>query len=103
MARQRCIRHGRTGKGTPNPGVQKAASKRAKNSRKPKQATKRDDAAIKQRLIQDSIASYRGNCPCPYNKARDGSECGRRSAYSRPGGAAPLCYHTDVTDDMVRQ
>lgn len=25
-----------------------------------------------------------------------------RSAYSKPGGASPLCYKTDVSDDMVR-
>jgi hypothetical protein len=27
--------------------------------------------------------------------------CGSRSAYSRPGGAAPLCYPTDVTPAMI--
>ena len=30
-----------------------------------------------------------------------GQSCGRRSAYSRPGGAAPLCYAADVTAGMV--
>jgi hypothetical protein len=55
------------------------------------------DAAVKQRMIRESIASYPGSCPCPYNAARNGSRCGRRSAYSRPGGYAPLCYASDIS------
>jgi len=47
--------------------------------------------------------SYPGNCPCPYNRASNGSRCGGRSAYSRAGGYSPLCYDRDVTDDMVRR
>ena len=58
-------------------------------------------ADIKQKIIQSSISSYRGNCPCPYNTDRAGRRCGRRSAYSRPGGASPICYESDVTDKMV--
>jgi hypothetical protein len=60
------------------------------------------EANIRQVLIEESISSYPGNCPCPYNTARNGSRCGRRSAYSRPGGASPLCYPGDVTDAMIR-
>ena len=60
------------------------------------------DAQIRKILIEESIASYPGNCPCPYNTARNGSRCGGRSAWSRPGGAAPLCYPKDVSDEMVR-
>jgi hypothetical protein len=59
------------------------------------------DAEIKRTLIKQSIASYPGNCPCPYHAARNGSSCGRRSAWSRPGGYAPLCYPDDVTRSMV--
>ena len=55
---------------------------------------------IRQILIQESINSYPGNCPCPYSRASNGSRCGGRSAYSRPGGASPLCYETDVTAQM---
>jgi hypothetical protein len=61
------------------------------------------DAQVKQRLIQESISNYSGNCPCPYSTARNGSSCGRRSAYSRDGGATPLCYASDVSAGMVRQ
>ncbi len=59
------------------------------------------DAEIRQVIIKESIANYKGNCPCPYNVDRAGRTCGARSAYSRPGGAAPLCYDKDVTQKMV--
>jgi hypothetical protein len=59
------------------------------------------DAAVKQQIIKQSITSYSGNCPCPYNTARNGSKCGKRSAYSRPGGASPICFESDVTPEMV--
>lgn len=59
------------------------------------------DAEIRQTIISASIAAYLGNCPCPYNTDRAGRRCGRRSAYNRPGGAAPLCYPDDVTQTMV--
>lgn len=60
-------------------------------------------AAVKRKIIQQSIESYPGNCPCPYNTARNGSRCGKRSAYSRAGGYAPLCYPEDVSERMVRE
>lgn len=60
------------------------------------------DAAIRKILIQKSIAAYGGSCPCPYNLDRAGRRCGRRSAYSRPGGASPLCYDHDISDQMIR-
>lgn len=61
----------------------------------------KSDAVIKQEIIRESIAQYKGNCPCPYSTDRSGRSCGKRSAYSRPGGAAPLCYPGDVTKKMV--
>lgn len=33
-----------------------------------------------------------GSCECPYDTDKRGRSCGRRSAYSRPGGSAPACY-----------
>ena len=60
-------------------------------------ATARSDAAIRQKLIEQSIAEYPGNCPCPYNTDRAGRRCGKRSAWSRDGGYAPMCYARDVT------
>lgn len=60
------------------------------------------DAQIKQKIIQGSIDSYPGNCPCPYNTDRAGRSCGRRSAYNRAGGYAPKCYASDVSAVEVR-
>lgn len=68
-----------------------------------KQKKPLSDAQIRQLLIDESIAAYDGNCPCPYSTARNGSRCGRRSAYSRPGGEAPLCYAKDVSAEMVKE
>jgi hypothetical protein len=65
------------------------------------QKTEKSDAEIKQEIIKQSIAGYRGSCPCPYNVDRAGRRCGARSAYSRPGGASPICYEKDVTQQMV--
>lgn len=60
-------------------------------------------AEIRKRLIADSIASYPGPCACPYQSARNGSSCGRRAAYMRPGGYAPLCFAKDVSADMIEE
>jgi hypothetical protein len=59
------------------------------------------DGQIRKAIVSESIASYPGNCPCPYNSARNGSSCGARSAYSRPGGYAPKCYPSDITKSEV--
>ncbi|WP_139852667.1 hypothetical protein [Acinetobacter pullicarnis] len=61
-----------------------------------------NDSAIKKTIIAASIASYPGNCACPYNSASNGSRCGKRSAYNRAGGHAPLCYPQDVTAQMIK-
>lgn len=61
------------------------------------------DAAIIQKIITASISRYRGSCPCPFNVDRGGRSCGRRSAYSKPGGAAPICYEQDVSIEMIEQ
>ena len=69
----------------------------------PKQRTKKlSDAHVKKAIIQESIDSYPGNCPCPYNSASNGSRCGGRSAYSRAGGYSPICYDSDVTELMIK-
>ena len=50
----------------------------------------------KQQQIDESIAAYPGSCPCPYSRASNGSKCGKRSAWSKPGGYEPLCYESDI-------
>lgn len=57
------------------------------------------DIKIRETIVQESrMAYYRTGhaCACPYDLSRNGQECGRRSAYSRPGGARPKCYISDV-------
>lgn len=61
------------------------------------------DDVLKQQLIDASIKNYPGRCPCPYHTDRAGRRCGKRSAYSRAGGYAPLCYPADVTPQMLAQ
>ena len=61
------------------------------------------DDQIKTFIIKESISNYPGNCPCPYNLARNGSHCGGRSAYSRAGGYSPICFPEDVTKEMVKR
>jgi hypothetical protein len=59
------------------------------------------DDEIRREVIAQSIASYPGNCPCPYFSDSAGRSCGGRSAYSRPGGHSPLCYPNDVSQQAV--
>lgn len=61
------------------------------------------DTKVKENVIAESIASYPSVCACPFNRARNGSSCGRRSAWSKAGGYAPICYKNEVTDEMVKQ
>ena len=55
------------------------------------------EAEVKKVIIAESINAYPGNCPCPYNSARNGG----RSAGSRRGGYAPICYENEVTPAMI--
>ncbi|MEA5101415.1 MULTISPECIES: hypothetical protein [Pantoea] len=64
-------------------------------------SSKQTDDQIRQLIIEDSIASYPGVCACPFNSARNGSSCGRRSAWSKQGGYAPICYKKEVSREMV--
>lgn len=61
------------------------------------------DDEVREQIIQESIDVYPGNCPCPYNAMRNGRACGGRSAWSRAGGYAPICYKREVTAQMVRE
>jgi hypothetical protein len=61
-------------------------------------------AAIAAIIVQASRDQYHASgrpCACPDDTMRNGRACGARSAYSRPGGAAPLCYPSDVTAAMI--
>jgi SH3-like domain-containing protein len=67
--------------------------------KKPKKTVNRE--AVVREIIAFSIQTYSGRCPCPYNTMRNGRRCGGNSAYSRPGGRAPICYPEDVTNQMI--
>tara|TARA_B100001287_G_scaffold204589_1_gene173774 strand:- start:42 stop:305 length:264 start_codon:yes stop_codon:yes gene_type:complete len=66
-------------------------------------ASELSDDEIVKRIISESIMSYPGNCPCPYNRASNGSRCGKRSAYSRSGGYTTICFARDVTPQMIEK
>ena len=80
----------------------KGFQKRAERKTLQKYNESLTDEQIKNVIIRESIASYHGNCPCPYNLASNGSRCGKRSAYSRAGGYSPICYPEDITKEMIR-
>ncbi|MGX4911673.1 hypothetical protein ACUYGN_21105 [Enterobacter chengduensis] len=61
------------------------------------------DAQVKDKIIAESIADYPGVCACPFNQARNGSSCGRRSAWSKAGGYSPICYQNEVTAEMIKE
>lgn len=64
------------------------------------------DDAIADLIVRRSRNRYYATgrpCACPYDKASNGSACGGRSAYSRAGGAEPLCYPSDVKPWMISQ
>ena len=74
---------------------------RQEKPKPPAVSTGLPDAAIAALLIKASIANYSGSCACPYQSDRAGRSCGRRSAHSKPGGNAPLCFEDDVTPAMI--
>ena len=59
------------------------------------------EAKTPEQMIRESIANYPGKCPCPYSIMSNGNKCGKRSAYSKPGGYEPLCYVSDITGEEI--
>jgi hypothetical protein len=63
-------------------------------------------AAIAALIVQKSRQQYYATghpCACPDDLTRTGRRCGNMSAYIRPGGAAPLCYASDLSAAMIDQ
>jgi hypothetical protein len=79
----------------------KPQEKVSKPKELPKIEPKIPDSVIVQRIIAESLASYPSSCACPYNTDRGGRRCGKRSAYSKPGGYSPICFPQDVTSAMI--
>ncbi len=69
----------------------------------PATARGRSDTDIAQAIIRECAAIYHVGrpCACPDDHARNGSRCGGRSAYNRPGGAMPRCYVKDVSAEEI--
>ena len=58
-------------------------------------------AALIVKASRDAYYATGHPCACPDDSMRNGRRCGRVSAYIRPGGAAPLCYITDVPKSAI--
>ncbi len=62
------------------------------------------DTEIAHAIIRECAAIYHATghpCACPEDRARNGSRCGKRSAYSKPGGASPRCYVSDLSAQEI--
>ena len=62
-----------------------------------------NDDNLAKNMIAKSIANYSGKCACPYQVMSNGNKCGNKSAYSKPGGYAPLCYISDINDEIINK
>lgn len=80
---------------------QRKVEKKPDRPREPQAAPAIPDSVIVQRIIEESVVSYPGSCACPFSTDRRGRRCGARSAYSKPGGYAPICYAQDVSRAMI--
>jgi len=61
------------------------------------------DNEVAKKIIEESIKSYPGRCACPYQTTKNGSRCGKRSTYSKPGGYKPLCYKNNISKEMIKK
>jgi hypothetical protein len=61
-----------------------------------KEMTDAECASIIAQANRDAYYRTGRRCACPEDLATDGSRCGKRSAYSKPGGARPYCSPEDV-------
>jgi hypothetical protein len=86
--------------------VTPAPSSDPKPTAKTIQAATMSAAAIAALLVQESRNAYYRTgrpCACPDDLTSGGRRCGGNSAYSRPGGAAPYCYVSDVPTSMIQK
>jgi hypothetical protein len=63
-------------------------------------------AAIAALIVEESRQAYYAigrSCACPEDLTPTGRRCGGNSAYSRPGGASPFCYPSDVPPERIEQ
>ena len=63
-----------------------------------------DEQELRRVAVASSIETYFRSskaCPCPYSVQSNGARCGKKSAYCRGGGQAPVCYTEDVSAEML--
>jgi hypothetical protein len=61
------------------------------------------DEQVREVFVRESVASYSGQCPCPYSNDAKGDPCGARSAWSKSGGKKLICFTHEVSDQQVRE
>lgn len=54
-------------------------------------------------VITKEIEEYWAPCPCPYSRDINNNVCGNRSAFSRAGGASPICYDYQVSSNLQKE
>ena len=59
------------------------------------------DSQIRSAIVKESVAKYKGACPCPYSTHPDGTQCGHRSAFHKNPATKPICYEINVTLKMI--
>ena len=94
---------GQTTQSVPAPALRPASQESAVDKKRIGEAVL-TAAAIAAIIIKTSRDQYYATghpCAGPDDLMRNGRACRTRSAYSRPGGAAPLCYPSDVTSSMI--
>lgn len=60
------------------------------------------DKQIRHLLVEGSISTFPGECPCPFSKDSKGKVCGDNSQYFISPGDL-YCYEDDITDDMINK
>jgi hypothetical protein len=86
------------------PSVSAPPSTAAQSATEKREAAALSAVAIAALIVKESRSAYYATgrpCACPDDRTRNGHACGGRSAYSRPGGAEPRCYPTDVSEQMI--
>jgi len=61
-----------------------------------KEITEAECASIIVQASRDAYYRTGRRCACPEDMTVNSGRCGGRSAYSKPGGASPYCYPSDV-------
>jgi hypothetical protein len=67
----------------------------------PATAQRYHDDDVRRMMIEESLARFGAECPCPYSYAWNGRQCANNSAYMKRQGETPLCYPNDISQRDV--